>query len=241
MRIRNIKHNFNRAANSYENVAIPQKIAAHKLSEELRQIRPNFKPGFIMDIGCGTGMMTTALLHLYPQAHYILNDLAEGMLVQCQSKFYSPQFSYLHGDMDQIVLPQVDLIVSNFSLQWSNHIESCLQRLYQNTKILAFNCLVEGSLKEWQDKFPQQILMHYPKVEDIKAFILRLAPKAHMFYLSIPIVAEHPRSLMQQFKAIGANTPVEKTSFSHLKKVMQCENPIHTHYQVLFAILEHRQ
>ena len=241
MRISKIRNNFNLAAKTYNHAAIAQKTAATCLVHALNQHYPNISPKVILDLGCGTGFMTEALLQVYPDSNFILNDLAEAMLSQCQNKFIQHPFSYLEGDMDQINFPLVDLITSNFSLQWSANIKLCIQRLYQSSQTLAFNCLVEGSLQAWQDKFPNQVLMHYPKEDELKQVIYELAPKALIFTRKFALKSPSPVAFIQQLKQIGATTALEPTSVPHLKQVLKSNTPIETEYHVLFAILEHSQ
>jgi malonyl-ACP O-methyltransferase BioC len=238
MRIGKIQQNFNQAARFYEDLALPQKTAALKLTQTLIKHLPLFKPQAILDLGCGTGFITEALQVHFSNAHFILNDLAENMLSLCQNKFKSKNYSFLPGDMEKIQLPQVDLIASNFSLQWSNNIYSYVSKLFQTTQILCFSCLVEGSLQSWQEEFPHQVLMHYPKIQELMQHIKNLDANAYIWTEKLPLSADNPKDFMRQLKHIGAATPFEKSSIQQLRQVINKNTPIQTEYHVLFAILE---
>lgn len=241
MRTSNIQARFNQAACHYDDLALAQQHAAERLIDRLISKHPNFQAQSILDLGCGTGFVTQALRKHYPNANFILNDFAKDMLKVCQTKFISPNVSYLLGNMDEIPLPKSDLIASNFSLQWSRDIRSCMQRLYQKSKILAFTCLVEGSLATWQAHFPKQQLMHYPKPKDVIDLVHEHDASAHIFMEKFPLKAQTPREFMRYLQQIGASTPLEPTSLKNLRKVLQSKTPIETEYHVLFAILENHE
>jgi malonyl-CoA O-methyltransferase len=63
------RQSFNKAANTYDQVAVLQREVGSRLLDRMNLMR--LIPNTIVDIGCGTGDMTLKLLHAYKQAHVI--------------------------------------------------------------------------------------------------------------------------------------------------------------------------
>ena len=67
------------------------------ISEFVRYFDPQ-KRLKVIELGCGTGITTKALLQKFPDAEITGVDYAEEMLMLCEEKF--PQVTLLHGDFN---------------------------------------------------------------------------------------------------------------------------------------------
>jgi malonyl-CoA O-methyltransferase len=81
-----IQTQFNKASQSYDDVATIQKKAAYYLVNELLKYYPII-PKTVLDIGTGTGYVPELLLPKYTSCAFYLNDNAQNMLDVCQVKF----------------------------------------------------------------------------------------------------------------------------------------------------------
>jgi tRNA (cmo5U34)-methyltransferase len=77
----------------------------------------------VLDLGAGTGLFSKHVLGKYPQAHFVLVDLAEKMLGVARQRFGndSGQFQYVLGDYRQLeAQEEYDLVISSLSI---HHLE----------------------------------------------------------------------------------------------------------------------
>lgn len=125
---RQVRNNFGRAASSYDAAAQLQREVADRMLEQFQYERVS--PEVILDVGAGTGYCTRGLEQQFKKSRVIGLDLAEGMLQQAkqQKKWLSKQ-RFLCGDAQQIPLADesVDLIFSNFTLQWCSDLLQVFQ------------------------------------------------------------------------------------------------------------------
>lgn len=142
---------FNRAAHSYDQAAAAQK---HILKSMLSQPLPK-TPKTILDLGCGTGNAIPILKNLYPNATIIGCDIAENMLKTAQKKYGDDQTIWLCADMESLPIAehQIDLIISNLAIQWSQSFSTLLkqcQRILKPTGAFYFTTLSPEALPELQ-------------------------------------------------------------------------------------------
>ncbi len=72
-----------------------------------------------MDLGAGTGLFSKHVLEKYPQANFVLYDLADKMLEVAKDRFQSTpaQFEYVVGDYRTLqVTHDFDLVISSLSI-----------------------------------------------------------------------------------------------------------------------------
>lgn len=110
---------FDRAATTYDAVAVLQREVGQRIAERLDGIR--LQPTHVLDLGCGTGTGTAALMRRYSKACTVALDLAPAMVAQARRQ--RPWFRRFRGVCaDAESLPfaaaSFDLIHSNLLLQW---------------------------------------------------------------------------------------------------------------------------
>lgn len=118
---RRARRNFSRAAAAYDAAAVLQHEIGRRMLERLDYIK--IEPRVILDIGCGTGVATDALLKRYPKADVLALDFAMPMLELTRRRGrWLRRPRCLCADLDYLPLADqsVDLVFSNASLQWSN-------------------------------------------------------------------------------------------------------------------------
>lgn len=115
-----LRRSFDKASVGYDSAAVLQAEVRDQLLERLNFT--SLAPRYIVDAGTGTGHASRALKKRYPDAVVIAVDSSLGMLRAAgrQQSWFRP-FTRLCADAEHLPLPDgsVDLILSNFMLQWS--------------------------------------------------------------------------------------------------------------------------
>jgi len=133
-----VKDYFNKAANKYDAHCQLQLTTGEKL---LRLI-PSAKK--IIDLGCGTGIVTQKLQ--YKQLYAL--DISEKLLAQAKLKLGNENITYLEQSFDAFSGLELDLAFANMSLQWSEDLEVTLNNIKANLQpkgILAFSIPLLGT------------------------------------------------------------------------------------------------
>jgi len=92
----------------------------------LVEIRPHLR---VVDLGCGTGELTRQLAEHLPDSDVTGMDSSVQMLAKAASHA-GPRLHFEQGDQTQLT-GKWDLIFSNAALQWSEHHEQLIPRLYE--------------------------------------------------------------------------------------------------------------
>ena len=142
--------NFSNAAVNYANVANVQKKAADDLFK-LIEYSPSDKNKLCVDLGSGPLVNTPRLKNRYGSV--LAMDLSLNML-----KNSNLAALRVCADMDTfpIQAASVDVIYSNFAVQWSTNLELLLQSLFKALKHggqAYISTVVEGSLSEIKTAF----------------------------------------------------------------------------------------
>lgn len=114
------RRSFGRAADAYDAVAVLQHEIGRRMLERLDTIR--ITPRVIVDIGCGTGVASGALLKRYPKADVVALDFALPMLAHARRRGrWLRRPRCVCADLDQLPLAadSADLVFANAAIQWS--------------------------------------------------------------------------------------------------------------------------
>jgi malonyl-CoA O-methyltransferase len=171
---------FSGAAGSYDSWATAQAEIAAQLVDRIPSgwdAVPASASGarmpLIVELGCGTGLLTAHLLKRYPRARLAGIDLASGMVEHCRRHFAEPRTSFRVGDVEDARTlaglaqrqPERDgdvpahgasLIASSCVAQWFADVPATLQlwsRALAPGGIMAFSCLLRGSFCELEDAY----------------------------------------------------------------------------------------
>ncbi|MDF1646276.1 MAG: malonyl-ACP O-methyltransferase BioC [Legionellaceae bacterium] len=137
---------FHRQAAVYETVALVQREIGEQLFERLSLLK--MEPRYVLDLGCGTGLFTALLKKRYPKAVIVGVDIAQGMLVEAQSKYRWPQkkATFVRADMHALPFESnlFDLVFSNQVLHWSGQWPALMREL--NRVMHKNGCLMFSTL-----------------------------------------------------------------------------------------------
>lgn len=123
--------NFSHHADSYDDNAGLQIESAKCLAAMLPDVIKDKPPARILEIGCGTGVMSRNLLDKYPDAHIDVTDISPEMLEIARAKIgpvARARFFVMDGEID-VIDGDYDLIVSAMTPHWFDDPLSALRRL----------------------------------------------------------------------------------------------------------------
>ncbi|WP_370931672.1 methyltransferase domain-containing protein [Bartonella sp. DGB1] len=235
------KEYFNKASQTYDQVAFAQRESAIFLIKKL--LEQNIAAKNILDVGTGTGNLIEILLKYYPHSNFYLNDISPNMLNKCKEKFNcNNNIKYIEGDMLTTDLPEAEIIVSNFALQWSNNLQTTLNYLLnKNPKVFAFSTLLSGTFFEWNKllKLPNtQSILPYPNQDDCIRMCNNIKNnyKFNYWQQNIKLDFSTPLEFLYYLKKLGALANNISVTISDLKKIAKIAQPFHTHYRVFFGL-----
>ncbi len=129
MNTKEVAHQFSNAARTYDAWAKPQTRVAKSLCSFLPQHAEQ-----IVDLGCGTGIMTHFLRERFPTASIIGVDPAEGMVEQYLLRFSNDSsISGIVASAEAFCANvQCDLIVSTNSFHWFSNKKKALANITQS-------------------------------------------------------------------------------------------------------------
>ncbi|MBY0429866.1 MAG: methyltransferase domain-containing protein [Rhodospirillales bacterium] len=153
-RRRRIAAAFSAAARRYEDAAAVQRHAAGTLAARvLAQGLPD-QPG-VLEIGCGTGLLSRALLSGIEGGRFLLTDLSPAMVAACRQGLADPRvaFAVMDGERPEAAGGGFDLVVSSLAAQWFQDPGMALARqaaLLRPGGILAVALLGPETFAEWR-------------------------------------------------------------------------------------------
>ena len=119
---------FSEAAPVYDCHAEHHRMIATDLLDILKDLNPEK----LIELGCGTGILSSGLNELFPAAIKVFTDGAIGMVNACRNKI-PPSYETSHALLDFEKLnstEKYDLVVSSCALQWLKKPELFVQELH---------------------------------------------------------------------------------------------------------------
>jgi len=141
---------FSAAALTYHTSATIQCSVAERLSAVLAGDEAAER---ILEIGCGTGLLTAHLCRLFPHARIDALDMAAGMVTQCRARLAGKAGLFCHvADLNKFRAEALyPLIVSSSALHWMDPMAGVMQTLaglLTGQGRLVFALMVRGTLAE---------------------------------------------------------------------------------------------
>ena len=170
----------------------------------------------ILEIGCGTGLLTRHLVKLFPNAEFLITDIAPEMVKRAQKHFSASsqkiRFEIVDGELFQCS-EQFDLIVSSMTFQWFECLPKALTNLVQCLRaggILICSTLSDQSFIEWQHIYADQkkpcSLQKYPSIKALQNYWPKIGyGRWEEEFIVCPI--KDGKSFLKEFHEIGAKTP----------------------------------
>ena len=140
---------FDRQAAVYDSVAQVQAEVVRRLAARI-----SGAPRRILEIGCGTGLLSAQLAARFPEAELVLTDLSAPMLDQARRRLGTgAEYRVMDGQWPDAALGSFDLIASSLVFQWFDDLAGALVRLSAMLApggVLAFATLGAESFADWR-------------------------------------------------------------------------------------------
>lgn len=254
------RDSFNRAATTYDNVAVLQREVGKRLIERLDLIKT--VPRSILDVGCGTGENTLLLSKVYKRANVVAVDFAEQMLKVASSKqswtkkLLNHEIKFVCADAECLPFDDnsFDFIFSNLTLQWCTDLDRTFaefKRILKPDGLLFFSTLGPDTLKElrqsWQRVDANQHVHTFIDMHDAGDAMIRSGladPVMDVEYFTLTY--NDTMDLMRELKQLGAhnaslNRPHQLTGKNHLRAMQQhyesfrTDNKLPATYEVVYG------
>ena len=205
-----VRHSFFKSMFSYNQHAEVQSRMAEELLDALRRIHP---AGFgrVLEIGCGSGLLTERFLKRFTAETLIANDLVEecGLLVEeIVQQHSSAHFTFAGGDIEALAdLPSdLDLVLSNATFQWLHDFDGFAARLKTLLKpngLLAFSTFGTENCREILDLTGNSLT--YRPFQEVLASL-----QAHFDVLFsteeiVPLHFASPMDVLRHLRLTGVN------------------------------------
>jgi malonyl-ACP O-methyltransferase BioC len=165
---------FGRSLAAYDGAAVVQREMARRLIEALVSCGGTDRFGSVLELGCGSGLLTRALLRACRVRRLALNDLAAACVataVEARTIGRGAAVRFVHGDMETMALPRSrDLILTSAAVQWAEDPLRLVRRvagLLRGGGFAAIASFGPGNLREVAGI--TGVSLHYPALREIGA------------------------------------------------------------------------
>lgn len=190
----------------YDENAFVQRITAEKLVSSLSQK----KFDKILEIGCGTGILTKQIEQNLVFQKYFANDIVE------KSKNYIDGIisknTFVCGNAQKIKLPhKVDLIISNAVFQWFENLDKVLEyysSLLKIDGIIAFSTFSPENFLEIREV--TGLTLNYKNIDELKEIVEKNFEIIHIEKFAYKMNFSTPLQILAHMKNTGVNSLTEK-------------------------------
>jgi len=215
----NPENGFNRFAGSYDQFARIQAIAAFELAGIIKRYKHLIPRDNVLELGCGTGLLTEHLLDLFPESKIIASDLSAGMLDIQKLKFSDHkrlQTALIDANQIPVSITEMGCIASGFTLQWLTHPVGSIQQwmnAMHTDGLLFLSWLGNGSFPEWKAMSSEVNVIYSGNVlpgREIVDEIQRISKLDVLEYRveNKEIVFDSSLSFFKSIRNIGASTEI---------------------------------
>ena len=222
---RSISDSFSRAAQTYDQSAEVQSYAAHVCGQKLHDVLPRLPEGPVLEIGCGTGLLTQQLIDCCQGREIVAADVSQDMLDICKSRLASNlhtrnniKFELLDAQLLPTE-PRYALIAASFSFQWFADLTETLERLVQSLLpggVMLFSFPTCESFGEWKSvceksghEFSGNLL---PDVAALRRYAVEKGYDLRCNEIDYILRYDSPLQFFKSLRLSGAATRLKKSS-----------------------------
>lgn len=248
-RKQDIARRFGGAASAYDRSAGMQRVVAARLARLILSSRLPAQPR-ILEIGCGTGLLTDSLRAALPDAEWILTDLSTDMLSRCRDRFPAqPRMRFVAMDAEApAVGPGFDLICGSLAMQWFEDraaAVSGLASLLNPGGILALSTLCASSFSGWRAALEGEAVADtMPRHASLQELQADWPGGGAGHWQSETLLDRHARGIdfLRGLRAIGADLPrpdaaaLEASALRRVLHRFESEHGAVADYQIGYGI-----
>lgn len=201
-----VSKHFSKASKTYDSHASFQAFMA----QELVKMLSSTEYKHILEIGCGTGYLSSLLLDNFKYDSLLLNDLSENMLSLCKEKFgHNDKVSFLLKDAESLSFADEDfysLIISNACFQWLKDLEGALlsyKTALRSDGILAFTTFGKNNFKEL--KTITGLGLDYLDKQMLEKILFSIGAKYQLEEIEVKTHYKDALSMIKSLKATGVS------------------------------------
>jgi malonyl-CoA O-methyltransferase len=195
-------------ADQYDRHARIQRLVAERLAERIAEL-PLPASAHILEIGCGTGFLTEALIRHRIGSEWLVTDLSAEMVRRCRNRIgdaHGRRFAVLDGEYGE---PggRFDLVCSSLAMQWFDDQDAAFARMH-GWLAPGGHCIVTTL---GADSFAEWRAAH--EVEGLEPGTPRFLPAGQQAPQWVDRYVDHHDSaldFMRSLKAIGAHTAARR-------------------------------
>ena len=204
-----IQKRFAKHLETYNENAKVQK----KMAQKLISLLDKKKFESILEIGCGTGLLTELINQNITFSSYKANDIVK----DCSNfiKEINPNIDFVAGDIEEFIETseeKYDLIISNAAFQWVDNLESFIKKLTQKLRpngVLLFSTFGKENFREIF--FISGKTLPYYSADEIETMLSNYNPTIEQ---EVHVLAfKTPLDILKHFKLTGVNS-LELTSWT---------------------------
>jgi malonyl-ACP O-methyltransferase BioC len=197
-----VKIAFNSSYKTYDHNADVQYRVGLSLIKQI----PQESFAKVIDLGCGTGLITEKLLAtiIYQEIHVC--DFASNLLAIAKARLQNHHVIFHEYDFERAAYKNFDLVFANMSFQWSMDFCALLSNVFKNLSkngILCFSMPIHGTFPE----LPEGSRNRFLEIEFIEASLRQIGYK--ILAISTENINVEFTSLLEALKSIknsGAST-----------------------------------
>ena len=210
---RQLRHAFEQAAQTYDEVAVLQNEVRERLLKRLELVI--LEPHTVLDVGTGTGRAVTSLHKRYHKARIIALDISLSMLQKTRSRcgwFSKPKLICADAESLPVADASIDLLFSNLAIQWCNDLIRTFgefRRVLAPGGLVMFTTFGPDTLKElrasWSEADGFNHVNAFTDMHDIGDTLLHVGftdPVMDMEMMRLTY--QDTYQLMRELKLIGA-------------------------------------
>ncbi len=169
-----VARRFARSTATYHRAAIVQREMAQRLVQYVADAATTQAFDNVLELGCGTGLLTDLLVRQFAIRRLVLNDIVpdlDALAARCAGAQPELQIARLPGDMESVTLPaNQHLVISNAVLQWAADADTMLRRMIAAVRpggLLAIATFGPSNLSETRQL--TGTALHYLSLSEIEA------------------------------------------------------------------------
>ena len=237
---------FDRAAAAYDAHSPLQREAALRLAARVSTLALPSAPR-VLEIGCGTGHLTRALLPMVG-GEWLISDIAPAMVASCRRQLGgAARYLVMDGEQPALAAGHFDLIVASLAAQWFADLPAALAALAELLAPggrIALVTLGSGTFAQWRAAHAQAgLVAATPNYPDAAA-LARAFPTGLAVDVAEEIIVEppgDPLEFLRGLRRIGADVPSPGTrplTAGQMRQVLKAlaAGEAGTSYHLLYAI-----